>query len=634
MADLVYDKMSKTKEVYINMPNTQESYDIIHNKIHAFKESSHYLKDKSDDFVFSALSVKATYYKNPALILDDTALENIVVDGQYDGGVDVLLTDPNSDTSDLVIAQSKYYTTITFDDIFNSIAKMTSFYKDMKSGHYENVNQKVEKRFLDLDAEVGEESKIHFMFFTSAPQKGIKRNSLEKKFRNLFTDSTNMDLTVQFGDDIVESIKELESRRPTVETGKIRIDEADNYLYYGDEAAIVNISAFSLKTLYAQYNTNLLARNLRYHIAGRTIDQGIEKTIQDSPDTFWFKNNGITIICDEFDIDGKEVKLTNFSIVNGGQTTYMIHKSKNVSAENDFYLPCKIIKVTGNTEDEKNIFSLEIAKATNSQKAIKAIDLKANSPEQVRFSQAMREVGIFYQTKRGEKVPSDYKLAYLNTDLSEVGKLCLSAIFQMPGTSRNKPSTLYNSPYYDTIFDKDQRRIASLSKELLYIDYYFKTTFLKQYDSSVSNQPNSGDCIAFAHNARTICLAFVMLASRVYYGTFTLEDVQTIFNCAKGDSQKSMLIDICKDLTGVETVLPKGLLNNKTNYESILSKLFNTILQVGQFTFSQALKYEEGLNATNYLKKDANYYSILESGWLMISPSIKTIFKEAEDMCK
>lgn len=84
MADLGCDKMSKTKEVYINMPNIQESYDIIHNKIHAFKESSHYLKDKSDDFVFSALSVKATYYKNPALILDDTALENIVVDGQYD----------------------------------------------------------------------------------------------------------------------------------------------------------------------------------------------------------------------------------------------------------------------------------------------------------------------------------------------------------------------------------------------------------------------------------------------------------------------------------------------------------------------------------------------------------------------
>lgn len=95
-----------------------------------------------------------------------------------------------------------------------------------------------------------------------------------------------------------------------------------------------------------------------------------------------------------------------------------------------------------------------------------------------------------------------------------------------------------------------------------------------------------------------------------------------------------MLIDICKDLTGVETVLSKGLFNNKTNYETILSKLLNEFLKYGQSTFSLALKYEEGLNATNYLKKDVNYYSILDSGWLMISPSIQTIFKEAEDMCK
>lgn len=63
------DKRSQTKDVYINMPNTQESYDIIHNKIHALKESSHYLKDKSDDFVFSSLSVKATFYLSKQLTI-------------------------------------------------------------------------------------------------------------------------------------------------------------------------------------------------------------------------------------------------------------------------------------------------------------------------------------------------------------------------------------------------------------------------------------------------------------------------------------------------------------------------------------------------------------------------------------
>ncbi len=239
------------------MSNNIDNYKIISDKIHSLKETSTYLKNKSDDYAFSALAVKAMFYKNPALSFDDTTIKNIIVDGQYDGGVDALLSDPSSETSDLVIVQSKYYQSIATDDVFNAIVKMSSFYKDMIEGHYESVNSTVQKRFLDLNAEIGEESKIHFVFFTSAPQNGIKRNSLEKKFKDLFKDYSKIDLTILFGADIVESIKELESRRPTVESGKIKIDEANNYLCYGDDAIIVNVSAFSLKALYAQHNNNL-----------------------------------------------------------------------------------------------------------------------------------------------------------------------------------------------------------------------------------------------------------------------------------------------------------------------------------------------------------------------------------------
>lgn len=38
----------------------------------------------------------------------------------------------------------------------------------MKAGHYEQVNSRVQSRFLKLNAETGEESKIHFVFYTSA----------------------------------------------------------------------------------------------------------------------------------------------------------------------------------------------------------------------------------------------------------------------------------------------------------------------------------------------------------------------------------------------------------------------------------------------------------------------------------
>ena len=99
---------------------------------------------------------------------------------------------------------------------------------------------------------MGDESRIRFVFYTSAPQSGIQKKRVEKKFRDLFSDSSQFDVALFFGSDLEDEIKESESRRPTVESGKIKIDESDNYLLYGDNAAIVNVSAFSIKQLYTR----------------------------------------------------------------------------------------------------------------------------------------------------------------------------------------------------------------------------------------------------------------------------------------------------------------------------------------------------------------------------------------------
>lgn len=605
------------------MPANNNSYEKIQSKIHAMKTAYPSLRTKSDDYVFSALCIKSHLYKNPALVLYESDFDEMIVDGQYDGGVDVLVTDPNSDGADMVIAQSKYYSSISTDDVMNAMSKMASFYKDMSQGRYEQVNAKVQRRFLTLNAELGEESKIHFVFYTSAPQSGINRARMEKKFREQFTDSSRFEVSFFFAKDVEEEIDESESRRPTVDQGKIKIDETDNYLLYGDSAAIVNVSAFSIKALYAQHNIQLLARNLRYHIAGRDIDRGIEDTIQNSPESFWLKNNGITIVCSDFKIDGKEVKLRDFSIINGGQTTYMLHKSRHIDETHDLFLPCKIIKTEGETDDEKNAFSLAIAKATNTQKPIKPVDLKANSPEQIRFSQAMRDVGIFYQTKRGETVPRAYKEAFLNSSLLEIGKLGLAAIYQIPCASRSKPSSLYLPQYYDKIFNGNQQQVAKLSKELLYIDYYFRNFFQKKFDRDNATMPNANDRISFAHNARTICIAFVAFASRYYQGNIQDQHLSTIFAAARSDNATdSRLYDIFSNIDGISYFAPLQVFNQKDQYDALLDQLFTVIINAGITSFSMASRYDTTLTATNFLKKDKNYYAILDDHWPTIRSEI------------
>ena len=609
------------------MANKQDNYGIITDKIHSIKEEFTCLKNKKDDYAFSALVVKSTYYKNPSLSLTNSEVEEMIVDGGYDGGVDFMLSDPNSEASDLIIGQSKYYKDISFEVVKNAVIKMLTFYNDMKEGHYEYVNNNVQQRFLTLDAEVGEESKVWFVFSTSAEKNGIRTDRVKKAAKEVIGDSANIEIVIQFGEDIVESIKELESRRPTVESGKIKIDTKDNYLVYGDEAMIANVSAFSLKQLYAQHGNNVLSRNLRYHVAGRDIDRAIENTIKTDPESFWFKNNGITIICDSFYVDGKEIKLKNFSIVNGGQTTYMIHKSNDVVEDNDFYLPCKIIKTVGNSEDEKNVFSLEIAKATNSQKAIKPSDLRSNSPEQVRFTKAMRDIGVFYETKRGEDIPKAYKLPYLNTDIADTGKLCMSGIFQMPGTSRNRPSTYLSSPYYETIFDSNQKQISKIVKELLYINEYWNKTFKKKFTNENKDAPNYMEIMPFFNNSRTLCISFAMLASRYYHQNFDASDINTILKGIKNDADRQEFNELCKELGNMDFVISYELLEkNKDVYDDVLYELFNLIIDCGYTTYSITNDYGDATNATNYLKKDESYYSILKSNWKRIEKDINKIF--------
>ena len=597
-----------------------DNYDYIIEKINSLKAQYPSLRSRTDDYVFSALCIKANFYKNPSLILNESNFTEMIVDSSHDGGVDILLNDPNSEDSDLVIGQSKFYKTITSEQVLNAVRKMADFYKDMLEGHYEQVNELVQRRFLTLHAERGEESNINFVFYTSAPKKNISKTRIENKFREMFTNSSAIKVSILFANDIVEEICEAEARQPTVEQGKILIDNKDNYLLYGDNAAIVNVSAFSIKDLYAMHGINLLSLNLRYHINGGKIDKEIRETIDKNPASFWLKNNGITIICDDFEIDGREVHLKNFSIVNGGQTTYVLNKSKKLDANHDFWLSCKIIRTSGETQDEKNAFSLDIAKAANAQKPIKDADLKANTPEQRSFAQAMREVGVFYQTKRGEKIQSQFADSYLHTKLLDIGKLCLAAIFQLPCKSRSKPSSVYSPEYYNPIFNGNQAQIAQICKELLYIDDYFTKKFLPKFDLENKDLPEASLRITFAHIARTICIAFTALAARYHQGNITDKDVTELISSSTSPDVSKML----RDLGDIKFLLPVSIYTDA--YNAVLDNLFVAIIDEGIDIYSFKCDHNKSLTPANFLKNDDNYYLILQKRWSKLKREIKRIF--------
>ena len=587
---------------------------IIH-ELSVLRQKFNFLKSKQDHFVFNGICVKSIFFKNPSFVLDEETLNSIIVDGGNDQGLDCILTDRSSDYNDIVFVQCKYYETISLEQIKAALNKMISAYKHLKSSRFEQFNDKVGQQYQRCEDEREEGSKVRFCFVTSAPQSGIKIKSITNYFETI-----KGDLPVElFEDDIyfdknlVESILDSRAFQSCVEKGELRIDEKDNFLKYGN-GCVLNVSALSLKKLYNIHKNGLLSKNLRYYVKHKTIDRDVENSIKNNPDDFWYKNNGITIVCDNFEIDSKVLRLTNFSIVNGGQTTRKIFESPFINEDSDLYLLCRVIQNTGDTKEEKQQFVFEISKATNSQKAIKPSDLKANNPEQSIFSEALKEVNIIYRTKRGMEIPSTNKEAYQNCDLQKVGKLALAGLFIMPGTSRNKPSIIFDETknFYEDIFNSSKASsTAKYIKDLLYADYYFDKKFIAKYRSETI----SDDKKRFAGNCRTFCVAFVGFLAKYYSGEFSNDDLRNIVNVNAEDPDSCIRIQrILKKMSQTERVFKKQL--NMDEIENYLYQIYKYIVGEGFKIYDAYKSSEHGddvIDESNWLKKDGSFYKTLKS---------------------
>ena len=109
----------------------------------------------------------------------------------------------------------------------------------------------------------------------------------------------------------------------------------------------------------------------------------------------------------EFAVDGNKIKLYNFSIINGCQTTTLIGEYSGVNEGDDFYLPCKIVKSNKNKIDDEFYSTIsKIAEASNSQKPISDRDLKSNRDELKNLKRLLlkEEPKVHLIIKRGEEI--------------------------------------------------------------------------------------------------------------------------------------------------------------------------------------------------------------------------------------
>ena len=314
-------------------------------KIVSILTSLHYpAGKKTEEYTFTLEAVDMFYYKRNIGAAD---IKLGFVDGAKDGGIDFIYSDEET----LYLIQGKSSASLSIEDVDNALHKIAKAFAKFKDRKFDELNDAIKSALSNAYDDLTEDKNVELVLFTNtefdkAARKkidDISKDEILSKFNVSIYDKNDIDLQKAIEEESADLVAEGEL---LLQLGD---DKSANRLAFGEgKGIIVNIRASSLKTLFQKYNKHgLFSYNLREHIVQKSVDDAIDYTIKKERDNFWYYNNGITIGCNDYSIDGYKLRLYGFSIINGAQTTTKIGKSNIVNEKNDFALTCKIVGNSG-----------------------------------------------------------------------------------------------------------------------------------------------------------------------------------------------------------------------------------------------------------------------------------------------
>lgn len=162
------------------------------------------------------------------------------------------------------------------------------------------------------------------------------------------------------------------------------------------------VNGETLAALYEKYGAKLLESNVRSFLQFRAqINKGIRSTINKEPEMFFAYNNGLTATADKVETNSNNeiIKIKNFQIVNGGQTTASLFNTKKIDKVNlsDIFVQMKLTII--NDEKVNEIVS-NISKFANTQNKVNEADFFSNDIYHIRMEEKSRR--ILAPSKKGE----------------------------------------------------------------------------------------------------------------------------------------------------------------------------------------------------------------------------------------
>lgn len=391
---------------------------------------------------------------------EDEAYEAVSYDGGNDKGIDFFLVEPDAER--VLIGQLKFNAAGMYKAKkaeLLSVINATEWLKDPESLERDGRRDLAGAAREYAEAIAHGYSVEYLYVFCGAPHKDVDDTARQFNVSEAGNVPSRSCRVVSLSSLIAEHNERI-AQASRIETAVLSCSPGKAFEEKGEfgEALVTTLDGRQLRDLYSIHGDRLFDRNVRLYLGAKKggVNAGIRDTIDSEADRpkFWAYNNGVTFVCDTYELTGGALTLKNFSIVNGCQTTVSIGNSTAAAARKVRVLARFI------AAPERAIDS--IIRFTNSQNPIRVWDLSSQDKLQKRLKKQLAELPqpFCYVLRRGEsrKLSAQERKRFKRAG---VGALCiirsdlaaqyLAAFRGMPAIAYKDKGRIF-AAHYDEVF--------------------------------------------------------------------------------------------------------------------------------------------------------------------------------------
>lgn len=354
----------------------------------------------------------------------DSEAASSVVDGGDDNGIDAIYY--SRSLKQMTIVQSKWKQSGTGEPESGEIAKYCQGIKDLFNLNFDRFNSKITTKQPQIEQALGEFDTRYELILIDTGNQGLAIHS-QRLIDDLLSEMNDAGEDTQ--DQLVSFVRLNQSKIHSslaASAGAVPIDLEIGLSQWGRTtephiAYFGMISAEEISAWWDTYGRKLFEKNIRQVLGVTEVNEEMKETLTNSPENFWYFNNGITIVCDRIEksmVGGSSreagsFKLYGAQVVNGAQTVSTIGKFSLIDESNlqSVLVGAKIISL----ENAASNFGADVTRANNRQNRIENRDFVSQDPEQMRIRTELSIDGIEYNLVRSDSFSSTQS----SFDLSE-----------------------------------------------------------------------------------------------------------------------------------------------------------------------------------------------------------------------